>query len=43
MSCFCINILGDCVVARKMKRYCALSDPLDFEGFCQDVVRPKRS
>ncbi len=41
MSCWCMGILGDCVVARKMKSGCESFGQLDGEGHFQDVVRPK--
>ncbi len=42
MSCWFMGILGDCVVARKMKNGCEESfGQLDGEGHFQDVVRPK--
>ncbi len=41
MSCWCMDILGDCVVARKMKIGCESFGQLGGERHFQDVVRPK--
>ena len=43
VSFWCMDILDDCVLARKMKNGCASFDQLGCEGHCQDMVRPKHS
>ncbi len=41
MSCWCLDILGDCVVARRMKNGYVSFDQLGCEGHFSDVVRHK--
>jgi hypothetical protein len=40
VPCWCMDILGDCVVARKMKNGCLSFGELGCEGHFQDLVCP---